>query len=187
VAVSVTNLIQGPGNLWTGSTAATEPVDTAVGSDPTTGWTNVGGTDGGVKLSIDQKFAELSVDQIVDSVGRRLTKRDIMIDTNLAEVTLANLALAMNNATAPATGTGSLALDPDATTAATHPTYFAVILDGVAPGANFRRRVIARRCLNTSKVESTYAMDKQTFIPVTFTAHYVSSSILPFHIVDQTA
>jgi hypothetical protein len=33
--------------------------------------------------------------------------------------------------------------------------------------------------------EHTYSKDKQLFVPVTFTAHYVSASTLPFKIVDQ--
>jgi hypothetical protein len=62
----------------------------------------------------------------------------------------------------------------------------AVILDGYAP-AGFRRRVIIRKALNTSSLKSSYAKDKETYIPVSFAGHYVSSSITPFHVVDQTS
>jgi hypothetical protein len=186
MTVTATNLILGPGTLYTGAFGAAEPADTAVNTTPAaSAWTDLGGTDGGAKLTIDQKFTELTVDQIVDSLGRRLTQREIMVDTNLAEPTLANMSLAMNGGTA-ATGAGYSSLDPLNVTSATQPTYTAFILDGYAP-AGFRRRVILRKALNTSSIQSAYAKDKETFIPVTFNGHYVSASITPFHIVDQTS
>ncbi|WP_297699645.1 hypothetical protein [Mycobacterium sp.] len=186
MSITATNLILGPGTLYTGAFGATEPADTAVNTTPeVSAWTDLGATDGGVKLTIDQKFTELTVDQVVDSLGRRLTAREIMVDTNLAEPTLANLQLAMNGGTA-ATGAGFSSLDPLNVTSATQPTYVAVILDGFAP-AGFRRRVVIRKALNTSSIQSAYAKDKETYIPVTFAGHYVSSSITPFHITDQTS
>ena len=186
MSVTATNLILGPATLYTGLFGATEPLDTAVNTTPAaSAWTDCGATDGGVKLTIDQKFTELTVDQVVDSLGRRLTQREIMVDTNLAEPTLANLSMAMNGGT-QATGAGYASLDPLNVTSATQPTYIAVILDGYAPNG-FRRRVIIRKCLNTSSIQSAYAKDKETYIPVTFNGHYVSSSITPFHVVDQTS
>lgn len=186
MSITATNLILGPGTLYSGAFGAVEPADASVNTTPAaSAWTDMGATDGGVKLTIDQKFTELTVDQVVDSLGRRLTQREIMVDTNLAEPTLANLSLAMNGGTA-ATGSGYATLDPLNVTSATQPGYIAVILDGYAP-AGFRRRVIIRKSLNTSSIQSAYAKDKETYIPVTFAGHYVSSSITPFHVVDQTS
>lgn len=186
MSVTITNLIQGPGTLFTGAFGAAEPADSAVNAVPAaSAWTDLGATDGGVKLSVDQTYSELSVDQLVDAPGRRLTKREFMLDTNLAEPTLTNLSTALNGGTS-ASGTGWVSFEPNTATSATQPNYIAVIMDGYAPNS-FRRRVIGRRMLNTSKVESAYTKDKQTFIPVSFAGHYVSNSITPFHIVDQTA
>jgi hypothetical protein len=186
MSVTATNLILGPGTLYSGAFGAVEPADASVNTTPAaSAWTDMGATDGGVKLTIDQKFTELTVDQVVDSLGRRLTQREIMVDTNLAEPTLANLSVAMNGGT-QATGSGYATLDPLNVTSATQPTYVAVLLDGYAP-AGFRRRVIIRKALNTSSVQTSYAKDKETYFPVTFAGHYVSSSITPFHVVDQTS
>lgn len=186
MSVTTTNLIQGPGTLYQGVFGATEPVDTAVNATPAaSAWTDMGGTLDGAKLNIDQTFSELMVDQLIDRVGSRLTKRDVMVSTNLAEATLTNLQQAINGGTA-ASGSGFSSLDPTTTSSATQPNYFAAILDGFAP-SSFRRRVILRKVLNTSKVELAYTKDKQTVIPVELTGHYVSSSITPFHIVDQTS
>ena len=180
----------GAGTLYNGSFGATEPADSAVNTTPAaSAWTDMGATDGGLKFSIDQKFATLTCDQLIDDVGSRLVNRAVMFDTNLAEPTLANLTLAVNGGTA-ATGSNYSSLDALNTVAATQIPYFAAILDGYAPGpvnANYRRRVLLRKCVNTSKVDSSYAKDKQTFIPVTFKSHYVSPSITPFRWVDQTS
>ncbi len=184
MAVTATNLTQGPGTLYTGLFGATEPADTAVASPPGAGWTDVGGTADGVTVNVMQEFSELSVDQIVDVPGRRLTKRDMSIATNMAEPTLENLAIATNGGTIT-TGAGYKKLEPGYATSATQPTYKALIFDGYAPGG-FVRRVIVRKALNTSNVEFAYKKDTQTFFTVSFNAHYVSSSIAPYIYVDGT-
>lgn len=185
--VTTTNLIQGPASLYTGSFGATEPADASVNATPAaSAWTDMGGTDGGVKLTVDQKYTELSVDQIVDRVGSRLTNREFTVETNLAEPTLANFSVVLNGGTT-ATGANYKTFEPVYTAnSATQPTYIAVLFDGYAP-AGFNRRVIVRKVLSTSKAETSYMKDKQTFFPVTFTGHYVSSSIAPIHVVDQTS
>ncbi|MET8826102.1 hypothetical protein ABZX40_13600 [Streptomyces sp. NPDC004610] len=184
MAVTTTNLIQGPGTLYTGAFGATEPLDTAVNTTPAaSAWTDLGGTQDGAKLSVDQTYSELEVDQITLRVGSRLTKQDFTIETSLAEPTLENLSLTLNGGTS-ASGAGWKSFDPNVTSSATQPNYFAIVLDGYAPG-QFRRRIIGRRMLNTDSVELSYTKDKQTLIPMKLAGHYVSSTINPFHIVDQ--
>lgn len=190
MGVTATNLLQGAGTLYHGTFGAAEPADSAVNATPaSSAWTDMGATDGGLKFSIDQKFSVLNCDQLVDDVGSRLTSRSVMFDTNLAEPTLANLTIGLNGGTA-ASGSGFASLDPLNTTLATQVPYFAAILDGFAPGpanSNFTRRVILRKCVNAGKVESQYAKDKQTYVPVQFKSHYVSPSITPFRWIDQTS
>lgn len=186
MAVTTTNLIQGPSTLYTGAFGATEPLDTAVNTVPAaSSWTDMGGTQGGVKLSVDQTYSELEVDQITLRVGSRLTKQDFTIETSLAEATLENLSTTLNGGTA-ASGAGWKSFDPNVTSSATQPNYFAIIMDGYAP-SQFRRRVIGRRMLNVDSVSLEYTKDKQTLIPLKLAGHYVSSSIAPFHVVDQTS
>jgi hypothetical protein len=180
----------GSGTLYQGSFGATEPADTAVNtSPPASSWTDMGATDGGLKFSIDQKFSTLTCDQLIDDVGSRLTSRAVMFSTNLAETTLANLKLAVNGGTS-ASGSGFASLDALNTSSASQVPYFAAILDGFAPApvsSTFTRRVVLRKVINASKVESQFAKDKMTFIPVEFKSHYVSPSITPFRWVDQTS
>lgn len=184
MSIVTTNLIMGPATLYTAAFGAAEPADTDVNTTPAaSAWTDVGGTDGGVKLVVDQKYTELQVDQVVDRVGSRLTSRDFTVETSLAEPTLANLSLALNGGTA-ATGAGFSSFEPNYASSATQPTYIALLIDGYAPDGK-RRRVIVRKALSTDKVESTYTKDKQTFLTVKFTGHYVSSSIAPVHVADE--
>ena len=186
MAVTTTNLIQGPATLYQGLYGATEPTDAAVNATPAaSAWTDLGGTQDGVKLSVDQTYSELEVDQITVRVGSRLTKVDFTIETSLAEATLANLSMSLNGGTS-ASGSGWSSYDPNVSSSATQPNYFAVIMDGYAP-SQFRRRIIGRRMLNTDSSELAYTKDKQTLIPIKLSGHYVSASIAPFHIVDQTS
>ncbi len=189
MAVTATNLIQGPGTLYTGDFGETEPADTAVASAPGGDWTDVGGTQDGVSLNIEQEYAELEVDQVVDIPGRRLVKRDMQVVTNLAEPTLDNLALVLNGGTLGSGGTGGTAYEsyePDAATSATQPNYKALLFDGYAPNGK-QRRVIVRKVLSIEPIETAYKKDEMTLFPVTFAAHWVSASIKPFKVVDSTA
>lgn len=189
MSVTATNLTMGPGTLYTAPFGTAEPADTAVATAPDVAWVDVGGTKDGVELTVAQEYTELEVDQIVDMVGRRLTKREFMLKTNLAEPTLANLAVAMNGGTTAAGGTGATAfssIEPAYATSATQPTYKALIFDGYAPNSK-QRRVVVRRALSTDDVEFAYSKEDQTVFSVTFSAHWVSTSIAPFKLVDSTA
>lgn len=187
MAVVGTNLVQGPATLYKGAFGATEPADTAVNTTPpSSSWTDLGGTNDGVKLSIDQTYTELEVDQIVDRVGSRLTKRDFTVETTLAEPTLTNLSIALNGGTS-ASGAGYSSFEPSFASSATQPTYIALLFDGWAPGGAYTRRVIVRKALSTDATELAYTKDKMTVYGVKFAGHYVSASIAPIHITDQTS
>jgi len=177
--VTSTNLIQGPATLYVGTFGATEPA--TIATAPGVPFTDVGGTKDGVELTIADEYAVLDVDQIIYEIARRRIKRVVSIKTSLAEATLANLALATAN-TAPTANV----LTADDTVTAFSPAYGAVLMDGIAPGG-FRRRVIVRKTLPTDSVGMAYKKDGQTLLPVTWTGHWVSTSIPPFKIEDATS
>lgn len=187
MSVTPDNLVQGPATLYSGSYSLTgvgEPTDATVNATPAvSSWTDIGGTMDGLKITVDQSFSELEVDQLVDVVGSRIQKRVFTLETSCAEPTLANLAMATNT-TAGASGAGYTGTwDPTTDTSATQPAYFAILADGWAPNYK-RRRVIGRKVLVTEKVEMAYLKDKQTVIPTTFKCHYVSAARTPIHVVD---
>ncbi|GAA4992678.1 hypothetical protein WHI96_07910 [Pseudonocardia tropica] len=194
--VSVSNLTQGPGVLYAGVMGATEPTDaTTAPATGASGYTDVGGTNDGVQLSIKQTYKELEVDQVVDIPGRRITKREMTLKTNLAEPTLENLAISLNSAASAITtaGTGANAtksFEPPNEGSATQPIYRPLVFDGFAPGAKTdgtapARRILVRRALSTDDVSFAYKKDDQTVFSVTFSAHYVSASIKAFKVIDQ--
>jgi len=193
MAVTVANLIQGPGILYkgtayTGSYVTTaEPADSAVNTTPqSSAWTDVGGTSDGVNIEIGREYAELAVDQVVDIPDRRLTKREFSLATNLAEATIENLALVSNNDSAVASASGVKTYEPLNTAAVIQPTYIPLLFDGYAPSA-FRRRIIGRRMLSVDPITFAYKKDGQTVWSVKWAGHYVSSSIAPYKVVDQTS
>lgn len=188
---SASNLLVGPGTLHTGDFGALEPADTAVAAalDDEV-WTDAGATDGGVTVTAAKEYFRLRMDQTVESPGRVLTELDVTLKTNLAEPTLENWKLALADAATAITsgGTGGTAYkamditgpaEPGAT-----PEYVAAIFRGRAPRGK-RRLVIVRKALSFDEVESEYKRDDQTFIPVTFGAHWVSATITSVHCVDE--
>ncbi|MEV8439184.1 hypothetical protein AB0425_17555 [Actinosynnema sp. NPDC051121] len=186
MGVNATNLLQGPGELYVGAFGAAEPAESTVNSTPAaSAWTDMGGTSGGARMTVALTYSELTVDQLVDSPGRRLTKRDVNVATSLAEPTLENLDTALNGGT-PASGAGWKSWEPTNDSSATQPNYFAALLHGWAPGGALRRMVIVRKALNIANAEMAYQKDAQTLIPVDFAGHYVSSSIKSFRVIDGT-
>lgn len=186
MAAVATNAIAGPANVFVATFGATEPASSSISSAfSASGWTDVGGTLDGVTITAENEWFTLAMDQVVDVVGRTQISRNIQVATNLAEPTLANLSYALNGGTVTASASYSV-FDPQTLTAGVAPTYKAVLMEGLSPGG-FRRWIIFRRCLSIESVEVPYKKDEQTVYPVTWGAHYVSSSIAPFRVIDQTA
>jgi hypothetical protein len=185
---SASNLLVGAGSLWGADFGATEPTDAEVAAPLAAPWADFGATDGGVTVTVARDYFKLRMDQTVESPGRRLTELDVTLSTNLAEPTLENWAAALSDAASDiTTGAGFASMDiggPDEPGA--EPDYKATIFRGRAP-AGKRRLVIVRKALSFEEVESEYKRDDQTFIPITFGAHYVSQSVKSVHVVDERA
>jgi hypothetical protein len=181
--VTTTNLIMGPADLYTAPLGSTEPLDTAIATAPADPWVSAGGTQDGVNLIVDQKYTALEVDQIVDVPGRRLTSREIQVETNMAEPTLDNFKLALNGGTVTETASVD-SYEPAYATSATQPDYCMALVDGYAPNSK-RRRIVVRKALSTDKVSFAYQKDKQTVYTVQFSAHYVTSAIAPIRVSDE--
>lgn len=180
-----TKILAGPGTLFYGAFGATEPTDVGASAAPASAaWTGAGATDGGLTVTVNQKFYEIRVDQNPDIVGRRLTERDVQVSTSLAEGTLTNLALSLNNS-APTTGAGFSKVSLDGNQSSMIPTEKAIIVDGYAPGTNKNRRFIARRVVSVEAVETAYQKDGTWLIPVTWGAMYVDSTTSPCVWIDE--
>src|SRR4051812_31201936 len=191
MAQSTNNLIQGPALLYWAALGSAEPSDGSVHLPPDTGvWTDLGFTRDGVTLQIIQQYSELAVDQLVDVPGRRLTRRDLVIRTNLAEPTLDNLKIALNggdtNSAAPGADSSGVETFTPTTQTIGDPGYGMLMFDGLAP-SNFPRRIIVRKALQTAAIRALYRKDGQTTFSVEFHAHYVDGNTAPYKIIDATA
>ena len=146
--------------MYVAAFGTTEPLDSTVTPNgpttpPTSPWTDVGGTDGGISFEVDNTYTDLSVDQIIMPVGARLTDMKMMVVTKMSEITLANLNTALNNICTTGSGSGYQTLDIVVGSAATQPQYAALIIDGWAPmlnsGAGALGRIIVRKTWRRQK------------------------------------
>lgn len=181
------SLVLGPAALYIAAFGALEPTNGNVANPPDSGvWTDLGGTLGGVELTVDQEWIEVELKQLPDKPMKRLKRRRLSIKTQLAETSLANLAYALNDTTA-VTGT---AFEPSVRSEASVLSYNALIVDGWKPGFNVggqhkRRRLIIRKCLSVDNVQLAYKKDGQSVYTVTWTCHYVDSVTPPFRVIDE--
>ena len=197
MAVNAANLVLGPARLYVAAFGATEPLDSTVTPNGVTTppnsavWTDVGGTDGGVSFMVENSYVDLAVDQLLMPVGARLTDMKMSITTKMSELTLANLNTTMNNIGATGGGSGYSTLDITVGTSSTQPSYLAMIIDGWAAQLNTGqpalRRIIVRKLLAEVKVSMAFDKKTQQSLDCTFSAYYVSGSVQPVHIIDQTA
>jgi hypothetical protein len=130
MAVTITNLIEGPAQMWVGVFGTTEPTGNGVAVGA--GWVDVGGTDGGVNAEIQQTYDRMTVDQVAGGVDARLVDQISKIGTNLAEATLANFRVALNQLVSAATF-----VEVDPTLTGTSPNFQAVLLRGMRPGGGY--------------------------------------------------
>lgn len=195
IAIQPLNIAMGPATVYTGLFGATEPAYTAITSPPSSSvWTDVGGTVDGssVLLEVEHSLTEIHVEQLIDPIGARVTKRVIQVTVALEEATLANLQLAMNQLLTISPGSGYSVADPLTSITSVQPQYMAILIDGVAPTTGTtettcKRRIIVRKCLSSSKADLEFEKTKPTVYNTTWTGYWVSSSIAPFEIVDQTS
>jgi hypothetical protein len=194
VAIVPSNICMGPATLYWAPFGTTEPAYTSIGSPPALPWTDVGGIADGtsVLLEVDQTYTDIAVDQLVDPVGARLTKRVIQLTAQLEETTLANLQFVMNQNLTINAQSGYSVADAITTTSATQPYYTALILDGWAPTTgttetDCRRRIVVRKTLSQAKADLEYTKNKPAMYQCTFTSYYISPSVSPFEITDATS
>lgn len=178
------NIIIGPGNLYTAALGTALPTWTSGGAnfdfDASADWNTVGATMEGVEVGYQPEFGEVVVDQLKDAAKMFNQGVTFTFSTQLAEVTLMNLALAWGQdgsdgdilTTSTTTDTFNIAVPDDS------PFEFKVAIVGEAPPSDpsgtgddllVRDRIyVAHRVISVEG--STHAMrrtDATTF-PVSF-------------------
>ena len=74
------------------------------------GTEDIGGTNDGVAITQEDEWSETHCDQVLGPAKKQLTSRKYIVSTNLAELTLANLEIALGQASGNLTSS-SLKLD----------------------------------------------------------------------------
>lgn len=184
MGVTPSNTMLGPIELFTGLFGATEPANAAAAVG--VGWTDRGGTLGGANLNLNPTYTPLVVDQVDMEVGAEKTGQEVSIATQLAEPTLENLRMALNDLSTPEVGEedelefgGTLLYNESS-------EYQAVMLRGRKPGGGPRMWIV-RRVLVTEGIGIPFQKDGQTVIPVTFRGYFVSTSVRAVRVSDKAA
>lgn len=180
MGVTVANIIAGPMDVLEAPVGSPEPDETddleSFEFDPA--WRDCGGTNGGAGIVIAQEFGSVEADQTVDVIASLPNKRRVDVELSLLETTLENLKMA-NNGGELITGANTDRLELIANTVTTPPTYRMLALRGTSAVNGKRAILLLRRVLVTSDVSWKHQKDAATMLGVTYTSHYVSSTVGP--------
>lgn len=191
------NLVMGPARLYIYKLSfdpalAYEPALIDLNAAPAaSAWYDTGLTLGGTNVSIQPTWTPLTADQLVDKLGARLTDRDIKATANFAEMTRTNLSYAWNM-TAGATGANYAVSDLNAGQTANRAPYRTLLIDGLGPdtasgSASFKRRVILRKALPSGNTALDWGKASQQVLAAEFQAFFVSETVSPIRVIDETA
>lgn len=194
MSLNVQDLVLGPAICYVAPFGTTEPPSSAItpaGASyvPPAPWTDAGGTDGGINFTSDTTYTDLTVDQLTMSPGARLTDQKFGVAAKIAEMSLLNLATAMNSNVTTTQYSGYAVTDFQVGTAATQPQYVALMIQGWAPelatGGAAARWIIVRKVLAAAKITATYDRKTQQAYDLTWTAYWISQGVAPVRWVDQ--
>lgn len=186
--INVGEVITGPARLfWKPFLAvAAEPTDPL--TDPAVGWLDLGLTQDATNLTIAQSFEQIRAQQILDVLVSVPTERSFTVETSLLQPTLENLKM-VNNGGTITTGTGWRKLEPVVDAVGTDIEYGSIIIRGrastlMSSGTQKMRDLIIRKVATTQDISFSYGKGAAQVLGVTLTAHYVSSGVAPWAIVD---
>jgi hypothetical protein len=163
------SILVGPGTLYIGAASLAAPA--TVATTPGAGWTSLGETDGGVKITKTQNIEAFTTDQRTGKVKAVRTEEGLTIETNLTEATLENLANVIGGTVtdtppgAAKIGTRALKLHAGATV-----TVYALLFRGKSAYGNYNSQYYVPRGYMDDDVESEFTKDGMTLIPVKFEA-----------------
>jgi len=143
----------------------TEPVGTG------TNWTDVGLTDGGVKIKKSQNIDAFSADQRTGKLKAKRTEEGLTVETNLQEATLENLADVIGaTVTDTAETTGSIGTRSLKPYAGADVTQFAVLFRGTSAYGDYPAEYYVPYGYFDDDVEMAFEKDGKTMIPFKFEA-----------------
>lgn len=184
--VNTSQMMVGPGRLrW--APVGTDDTQVVAAYTPNwTGWTDVGSTDGGVKMSIAKNYANHTVDQVADWVASSITERHVTVQTSVVESgDLSKISLLNNGGTTtPSFNPSWDKYEPVVDLIATQETYIMLGLEGKALDGK-RAIIVARRVLNVDSIAFEFKKDGKTMLGLSFAGHYVNDTTPPFVFYKQ--
>lgn len=148
-------------------TAAPATVDTA----PGVSWTSLGETDGGVKITKTQNIEKFTSDQRTGTIKVVRTEEGLVIETNMVESTLENLANVINGSvTTVAPGAGTIGTRALKLHAGATVSEYALLFRGSSPYGAWAGQFYVPRGFMNDDVEMDFTKDGKTLIPVKFEA-----------------
>lgn len=97
--MAVTDILISPVNIYYAPVGTANPDETSIDFDEAWGgnWVNLGYTTAPLTMQYDSEIFELELEQITNPIKGQRTKESMMFETTLAELTAANLKLAMGS------------------------------------------------------------------------------------------
>lgn len=159
------------------------PADTVAWGTAWSGYTALGYTDGGVEFRASLDFADVQVDQELDPIYQVPTGRDLGMNTNLAEVTPANLNLAtgMGTTSTVAAASGTRGHDDLAISSTISQAFQSVGLDVKNPGDSEAIRLLIYKGFPTGQATLPFRPTDKATIAYNVRA-YPDTSVSPARI-----
>lgn len=132
--MAVSDILLSPAKIYYAATgtALPNPNSVAYGTAWGGGWSDLGYTLTPITVSYSQDIFKLEVEQVTLPVRGLITTEEVMIETTLAEITAANMALAFGGTVATtAAGTAQVALEELKSGGSSSITYYAWGLEGL--------------------------------------------------------
>lgn len=172
MATSPFEIIAGPAEAWVAAVGESFPdVDTA---DPTDGtnWIALGDTEGGVNSKHGQTIELIRTDQSTGPKKAIRTEEVLEITTQLAELTLENFAIALNDATVTevSAGAGQIGTKAIPLMQGLDVSQFALLVRGPSPYGDFDLQYQVPIVVQIAEPEPAFTRDDKAVLGVTFTA-----------------
>ncbi|RMD61373.1 hypothetical protein D6833_08350 [Candidatus Parcubacteria bacterium] len=162
-------ILTGVGTLYVAPAGEAKP---GLDSTPAGNWTLLGETDDGVTITVGQEIEELRTDQRTGPVKAVRTEESVVIETNLAQATLENLAQALGGMTVTDNppGTGQIGTREMGLYRGVAVREFALLFRGNSPYGDYPAQYYLPRGYFGGEVEMEYTKDGKVLIPCQFVA-----------------
>jgi len=161
-------ILVGPGKLYVAAVGTAFP---DVDADPGVEWTDLGDTDGGVTVTLEQTIDQHRTDQSTGPKKATRSEENLYIETNLAEATLENLAYALTESvvdTPP--GTGQIGTRELQLYRGKAVNEYAFLFRAYSPYGNYPGQYQLPRGYFDGEIGLAYVKDTKVLIPVRFVA-----------------